>query len=253
MRFGVCTSIDNIDMISALGFDYLEANATALAGLSDDEFVAACAKVEMASIKVEALNILFPKTFSLYETPTDELEAHLEKAFFRAEKLGAKVAVFGSGKSRMKPVCIQFGTAYQKIVEALRLAGDVAARHGISIVVEPLNYSETNMINSIAEGAILSCDADRKNVLLLADSYHMFRESENMDNIRTAGLLGHTHIALLEGRAYPTESNELTEGFFAALRDIGYNDRMSIEGSTKDIETDARKALAVLRKLEANS
>lgn len=249
MRFGICTAIENCKKVADMGYDYLEASATALAAMSEEEFAAALAGVKESGILVEAVNILFPGTFSLFTTPEQEIKNHLELVFSRAQKLGVKSAVFGSGKCRNKPTHIPFAQAYSKIVKIIRITGEIAANYGIIIVVEPLNRTETNMINSVIEGCILACDADMQNVSLLADSYHMFKENEYMDNIRTAGVISHTHIALLEGRAFPTECDDMVKSFFAALNDIGYTGRMSIEGSAKDFEKDAPLALAVLKSL----
>ena len=63
--------------------------------------------------------------------------------------------------------------------------------------------------------------------------------------------LAHTHIAIREGRGYPLAEDEDLKGFFAQLKAIGYEDRISIEGSTKDFDEEAPKALAVLKKLAA--
>lgn len=38
MKFGVCSAIENISKAESMGFDYLETNASKLAGLSEEEF-----------------------------------------------------------------------------------------------------------------------------------------------------------------------------------------------------------------------
>ena len=38
MEVGVCSAIENISKAESMGFDYLETNASKLAGLSEEEF-----------------------------------------------------------------------------------------------------------------------------------------------------------------------------------------------------------------------
>ena len=90
-----------------------------------------------------------------------------------------------------------------------------------------------------------------ENVQLLADSFHMFQENEPLSNLSRVRCLTHTHVALRGSRAYPTEITEDLKDFFGQLEAIHYTGRMSIEGKTENFDTDAPKALAVLRRLDA--
>ena len=61
-------------------------------------------------------------------------------------------------------------------------------------------------------------------------------------------MLRHCHIARLDGRRWPRHNDgENYSAFFAALADIGYDGRLSVEGKTEDLESDAPAALALLR------
>ncbi len=71
MKIGVCTSIESIDKVEAMGFDYIELSASAVAKMSKDEFNKALEKVEKSSIKCEAFNTLFPKDLKLVGTEAD--------------------------------------------------------------------------------------------------------------------------------------------------------------------------------------
>ena len=68
-----------------------------------------------------------------------------------------------------------------------------------------------------------------------------------MSRIITCSPLMHTHIALKEGRVYPTYKCEEVEEFFTYLKKAGYDNRMSIEGKSDDWKADSLKALSVLR------
>lgn len=253
MKFGICTSIDKIDVMQRTGFDYIEASASTVAQMTDEEFAKAVEQVKNAKIGVECFNVLFPKELSLLGKNADwsKIEPYLKKAFARIKELGGKTVVFGSGKCRSFGKDISFAEAHRQLVDITRKIGMLAAEYGITVVIEPLNRSETNVINTVAEGAMLAADVNLVNVQLLADSYHMFKENESMENIARAGELAHTHVALLNGRGYPIARDPMLEGFFNALSKAGYHGTMSIEGNSSEMEAEAATALSVLRDLAA--
>jgi sugar phosphate isomerase/epimerase len=134
-------------------------------------------------------------------------------------------------------------------VKVVRIMGEIAEKHGVTVAIEPLNRSETNCVNSVIEGAMLEAAVNLPSVGLLADLYHILREREPVENVAIAKDLKHTHIARLEGRAFPTAADEDIRAFFAALKKAGYTGTMSVEGNAVDLEQDAAAALKVLRSL----
>ncbi|HPZ16493.1 MAG TPA: sugar phosphate isomerase/epimerase family protein [Sphaerochaeta sp.] len=251
MRFGLCTDVRNIGEVAALGFDYLEAKLNQVALLEEAEFEAICREVEKAPIRVERCCLLLPKSMSVIGASYDEeaLTAYLETAFSRMKRLGADLVVFGSGKSRAFGPELSYQEAFTQLVGVTRLIGEVAARHGVTIAIEPLNRKETNLINTLGEGAALQAAVNLPNVGLLADAYHLRSECEPLSRIGETAPLMHTHIALLEGRRYPTEASDEVAEFFASLKAASYDGTMSIEGSSDDYQGDGKKALAVLRSM----
>ncbi|MDR1902761.1 MAG: sugar phosphate isomerase/epimerase [Treponema sp.] len=249
MKIGLCTGLDNLELTQKLGFDYIECMVSAIASLSDGEFAKTQDIVKASPIKVERVNVLFPRTIKLLGPEKDQkaIDEYLEKAFARVSSLGARVVVFGSGAARAVPQEIPFRQGYRELVAATKRIGEIAGNHRLTISIEPLNREESNCINSVKEGAMLEADAASTSVGLLADLYHMLRENESMDNILAVKVLKHTHIALLEGRGFPVKASQEVEAFFDALRKIGYDSTMSIEGRTENLEQDAAAALKVLR------
>lgn len=101
MRFGICTGPENIELLEKLGYDYIELNASKMLTLSEEELESIREKLNASKIKCEAVNVLFPKTMSIIggTTTEEELTEFLHKVMKIIQFLGAKVAVFGSGKS----------------------------------------------------------------------------------------------------------------------------------------------------------
>jgi sugar phosphate isomerase/epimerase len=249
MKIGLCTGLENLELTQKLGFDYIECAVSTIASLNDEEFAQAEALVNASSIKVERVNVLFPRTIKLLGPEKNQklTDDYLEKAFARVGALGAQVAVFGSGVARAIPPEIPFRQGYRELVAVTKRIGEIAGNHRLTISIEPLNREESNCINSVKEGAMLEGDAGSASVGLLADLYHMLKENESMDSLLAVKVLKHTHIALLEGRGFPVKATGEVEAFFDALRKIGYDCTMSIEGRTENLEQDAAAALKVLR------
>jgi D-psicose/D-tagatose/L-ribulose 3-epimerase len=253
MRYGICTDPENIELLEQTGYDYIELNASKMLTLSEEELAAVKEKLDISNIKCEAVNVLFPKTMSIVggETTDEELTEFLHKAMKMIQYLGAEVAVFGSGKVRICPEHLNLGQGYQELVKKVRLTGEIAAQYGVKIVIEPLSRAETNLINTMSEGAILESDVDHENVGLLSDFYHVMTNHDSIESMESIKKFGHIHIAAAHGRRYPlSEEGEEYRKFFQTLKKIGYTGRVSIEGKTDEIEKDAVTALALLRKLE---
>lgn len=254
MKFGICASIDQIETVAQMGYDYLECNISQLAGLSDEEFQDKCLKASQASIPVSCFNILFPKTMAIIGDGYDaEATSHyLHRAFSRVQALGGEIVVFGSGKVRNRPENVDFFTAYRQLVEVTRMTGVIAAQYGVTVVIEPLNRDETNLINSMAEGAQLVADVNLPNVKLLTDFFHVAKDGEPVEDVIRIGSFAHVHIAAGKGRVYPLPGQEEAYPlFFRCLKKIGYDGRISIEGKTTDMVKDGPAALAFLKELAA--
>ncbi len=252
MKFGICTGYENAQLLKTLGYDYMECNLSALDAMSDEEFAACRAALQNAGLPAEAANVFFPGDIRLTGPDVDDalITSYVERALSRAAALGIRVAVLGSSRSRNIPEGFDPDEAYRQFLHALRLCGDIAARYGIMIAIEPLHFPESNLINRVSDGLKAAQDAAHPAVRTLADLWHMDCEAENFDVIaRSAGKIVHMHIAS-PSRAYPSEDDGTDySAFRAALRACGYDARISIEGKTDDLESDARRSLAFLKTL----
>ena len=251
MRIGLCTGLENLELVGRLGFDYIECTVSGIAAMPEADYKNALGSLEKGRVKMERANVLFPRNIALIGPLKDQkaTDEYLENAFARVSEIGVKTVVFGSGKARAFPEEVSFGKGYRELVAATKRIGEIAGKYGLGIVIEPLNREESNCINSVKEGAMLEADVNSPNVVLLADLYHMLKENESMENILAVKSLGHTHIALLEGRGFPVKATDEVKAFFEALKKINYDGTMSIEGRAENLEKDAAASLEVLRSL----
>ena len=209
MRFGVCTSLDNLGALAGAGFDYIE--ITVAGDLKpeqpEDKVLPALeAAVGGSSLRAEAYNVLLPGDLKVVGPAVNAArqERYLEAAFSRARALGGQVVVFGSGGARGIPEGYAVEDAHRQLQEFLTRAGDAAARHGLTVAIEPLNRGECNVINSVGEAMELARAVSHPAVGVLSDLYHVTVEGQTYAETRDAGpLLKHVHVAGQEGRRAP--------------------------------------------------
>jgi sugar phosphate isomerase/epimerase len=176
------------------------------------------------------------------------LVRYVETACTRAEQVGMELIVFGSGNSRMAPEGYPVEQVMDDFVKTLRLVGPIAERHGITIVVEPINKTECNFINTLAAGAEAVERCDHPSVWLLADYYHMLMDGEPASEVARFGhLIKHTHLAELAGRAYPGKSREDFSPFFNALGQAGYPGRVTLECTWDNLAAEIEPSVRYLR------
>jgi len=262
MRIGYCTNLiatqidgtgsEWIEKGKENGFDYVELPLAQMVDLNDKEFLPLKGKIGSSGLKCEACNNFFPASIRLTSNDVDygKTEAYLDKALGRAAQLGVKVIVLGSPKSKNVPEGYPMDKAWSQLVELLRNIDPLVRTRGITVVIEPLNKMESNIINTAAEGLQLVKAVDRENIKLLIDYYHLVMERENPEIILDAGsYIKHIHFANPTGRVYPAEKVDGYIRFMDLLKRIGYEGRISIEAYTKDFCHDAKRSVKLLRQL----
>ena len=157
MRIGVCATHDRWGIIAAAGYDYIEGNFSKIVLASDEEFNDMKKAREASGLDVEAVNGFFPGSFELYskddfDSVKNSVREYCERGFSRGSELGLKVAVIGSSKARNIREDYTLEEAQEQFCEVLRICGEVGAKYGVAITVEPLNSNETNFIITYADG-----------------------------------------------------------------------------------------------------
>lgn len=252
VQVGWCTPLRGLDNAKAAGFDYVELGTSEIAGLSDADFEAALAGIKQVGLPIPTTNLFLPATLKVTgpDVDRDQQQAYVKKALGRLGRMGTKIVVFGSGGARRVPDGYSKDDAMKQLVEFGRRAAIEAQSNGITIAIEPLRQQETNIINSAAEGLALVNAIGHPHFQLMIDFYHLASEREDPAVVvRAKDHLVHLHMANPQGRVFPQVWDEYDyAAFFANLKKIGYDKRISIEGSAKDFPAEAPKAIALLRK-----
>jgi sugar phosphate isomerase/epimerase len=264
MKFGICTNMCGkredpaglwiIEAAVTAGFDYVELPLAQITDLEQDEFARLLGKLSALGIPCLRNNNFFPVRMRLTGAQVEKagVEDYVERALSRSRELGATKVVFGSGPARNIPPDFPLDEGREQLVELLRYISSAAEKFGISIVIEPLNRGESNIINSFEEGCALASAAARNNIKVLVDYYHLVKENEGLEHIGNGkSFLSHAHFAG-DGndRKYPAaEKKEEYARFMGALKSAGYDDTLSLEAYSDDPLSRMKPALEMMREL----
>ncbi len=256
-EIGICTNISNWKILETGGYSYLEESVQGFLVPLEDEtvFNEKLALLKQSALPVPALNSFIPgKLKSVGPEPMhEEILKYAETAFRRAQITGVKHIVFGSSGSRKVPEGFAREVALEQFTDLCGMLAPIAEKYDVTIVLEPLNKGECNLLNSVADGGKIVKNVNHKNFRLLADIYHMLRENESPASIIENGdLIKHVHIAENKERAAPGTYNEDFRPYFRALKEIDYKGQLSIECNWKKMEDQASPALQALR-IQINS
>jgi D-psicose/D-tagatose/L-ribulose 3-epimerase len=254
---GYCVGLKGLETAKAAGFDYVELGVTEIAALSDAEFEAALEHVKKVGIPTPNANLFLPATLKVTgpeAAAPEEQMSYVKKAFARLNRLGVRILCFGSGGARRMPEGFSKEEAFAQLVAFGKRIAPEARANGITVVIEPLRRQETNIINTTAEGLALVKAVGDPNFELLVDFFHLASEKEDPAIILEArDHIRHLHMANPKGRVFPLQWEEYDYApFFANLRRIGYAGRISIEASSKDVPSEAPRAIALLRRAFAD-
>lgn len=268
--FGACRPLADAPILKAAGCDFIECDvSSALVPLKKgDDWKRQRDYIASLPLPLTACNSFIPGRFRLTGPRADFKPAldYAETVLRRAEEVGVKYIVFGSGGARNVPgdYCAKdrrnAPDTEKGVVQFTEFCRELSKRVGdlqnVTVLVEPLRPRESNIINYVWQGAQVCGDVASPRVKLLADFFHMMMGREPADSIRAAGnLVRHCHIAEYSSRAFPGSDPSLDaryKPFFGALRDIGYSGGISCECnwvSTRDLPRKLEKALAVMRAL----
>ncbi len=138
-------------------------------------------------------------------------------------------AIIGSMQGNVLPGSNREETM-ERLFHGLEILQKKASDEGVTLIYEPLNRYETNLLNTLKAGIEFLKKNDLKNVRLLADLFHMNIEEDSLTEIilESGNYIGHVHFA---------DSNRKSMGFghtnmqpiAAALKEINYAGYVSAE------------------------
>ena len=269
--FGACSwgGVDGAKTIKQVGFDFVEfAVGPALDPDKDAEWWKGQRdKLLAMPLPLRSCNGFLTGRFRLTGPKADHAPAldYAETALRRAEEVGVKTVVFGSGGARNVPG--DFAGPHDKWPDLQKgrdqyadfcreLCRRVADLRTVQVVIEPLCPNESNIINYVWQGVQVCEEVDSPRLAQLADIFHMMAGRESAASIVAAGKwLKHCHIASYKTREFPGSEPETVarlKPYFDALKSIGYTGGVSCEcgwGKDEDYEKNLEIALNTMKGL----
>ena len=252
MLLGCCVGPRELRFVREAGFDYAELNAKVTKPtMPDAEWRTIRDELLRNQVPLLAFNRLFPPDMSIVgpDVDMDEIARYLSIAFARMADLGGQHVGFGAGKNRRVPEGFPRDEARAQLARVVRLAGDLAAVHGMWVHFEFFNRAETNLINTVEEAVSFVQELGHDRVDLLVDFYHLVQNGEPVSELTKAGDgIGYVHVAD-EQRKWPSSGSLPVREWFAVLRDVGYRGPVSIECNFQDPVPELRQAGEAIRRL----
>lgn len=239
MKIGICYSIKRALTEDLSQAEHLEISCNPLKKLEETERKEFYRAVKEGRLCVKYANGMLPGDMQLTGPDADPIAAreYCAALFEQLAELGIQTVVFGSGKARSIPEGFSISRAWEQLFALGSTMADLAAPYGQTVVVEPLSVTETNVINTLDEGAYYVNTVNRKNFRLMVDFYHFDYNRDNPASLMLhKDLIHHAHFASAKVRAMPQSEEEWA--FFTQcvtqLHQIGYDGPLSFEGVIND-------------------
>jgi sugar phosphate isomerase/epimerase len=253
-------------IIGEAGFTGVEIAAFTLVENSVNELDAAQRKLlvnDMQSAGLECVGLhwlLAPPPKGLhFTTPDDEVRgktiAYLKDLIDFCGDLGGSVMIFGSPKQR-NTVGISIDEAKKYFADGLAQVADHAQNRGVKILIEPLDKSQTDVVNTLAEAEAIYTEINHPAIQTMFDFHNTPDETEPFDVLvkKYYPHIHHVHVQEMDGKHLG--QGDAVEQFvttFQLLKDLKYNKWVSLE--VFDFEPGgpriANESMKVLKEIEA--
>lgn len=235
------------DYVLARGFDYAEVGVGSLLELSEEELAAAATD----RLPIEACNCFVPAAMPIIGQrflKGEPLYRHAEEVMRRMSLLGIEILVFGSGPARRVPADGDIDAGREELRRFLAMCAALGEQYGVTLVIEPLNPHECNVINTPQAALDMAAAVNSPRVAYLADAYHMAGSDVAPDALdHVAVLPRHIHVAEPPKRTCPgSTGGEYLKAFAASLHRTDYAARVSVECDFRDVADEMPKVKAFL-------
>ena len=249
---GVCAPYEKAAMLRELGYSFVEESVGRflLPDGGEEAYARNVQQLKTTGMPIRSYIYFFPGSLKSVG-PTLHHEAILQRADLalkRAKECGSKNIVFGSGGSRAIPDGFDRDKAKAQHIELCQKMAPLAEKHGVTLAVEPLNRSETNFINSLAEGVEIIQAVNNPWFKLQCDIYHMLKDDEKPEEIiKYKDYIVHCHLAEKQKRTAPGIAGDDFKPYFRALKKIKYSGGLSLECNWTDFDKEVKQGIDVVK------
>ena len=235
------------------GYEYVELAMQGVLPLSDAEFETLRGHLAAAGIPALSGYNIVPADLRLVGPDTDagRQEAHIGRVVARARALRLRYLILNAGAAWKVPEGFSHEQAFRQLADFGRRLATQAGKADVTVLVEPLRPSDSNLIVTIAEAIALVEAVGHPQFAMMVD-YSFLRIGKDDPNalLKAGRHLRHVHLAnpSQNPRVYPLDAAESDyASFFAILKSIGYRGGLSVHAGSPDPLAEAPKAIAFLR------
>ena len=169
--------------------------------------------------------------------------------------LEGEVLVFGSPKQRSaEGITVEEAKVY--FADGLSRVADHAGRRGVRVLVEHLDRTQSDVINTLAEARQLIDAVSHPAVQMMFDFHNTADETEPLEALMRQffDVICHVHVQEMDGRHLGTGSSRSSfAGVFQVLKDLAYGGWISLEvfDFTPEGQTIATESMRVLQEIES--
>lgn len=214
-----------------------------------------------AGIQIVGLHwLLVTPKWLHFTTPDDDIRKrtwdYMNKLADFCSDLGGKVMIFGSPKQRGSVGGLTKEQATQNLIEGLKYCAPHAQERGVKILIEPLDHTQTDVVNTLAEAVEVVKAVNHPAVQTMFDFHNTADETEPFDVLikKYFPYIKHVHVQEMDGRYLGTGNavHDYVPGF-RALKEKGYTGWVSLEvfDFTPGPETIATESMKTLQKIIA--
>lgn len=252
IKLGIASPLERDELLYESGFRITGTGVQAVIApsLSDSAFNARKEQIKKMKCEVFMCNVLFPGSIKIAGPDVDEEKAlaYLQSVLQRAKEAGIKNLLLGSGGARRLPDGYDKSLATENFIKLCARFANLAQQYEVMIILENLNSTETNFINTLNEAAHVVRSVNHPSFKLNADIYHMMKENESPEEIIKAGdLIVYSELAEREQRTLPGVMKDDFVPYLKALNTVGFKGAIMIEGRTDDFRKDIPRAYKYLK------
>ncbi|MBM3830143.1 MAG: sugar phosphate isomerase/epimerase [Verrucomicrobia bacterium] len=246
MKFGICNEIfqgwrieDTFAYAAKAGYDGVEIAPFTLCNYVTEISAAERARIRdmaaRAGIAISGLHWVLVKAEGMYLTSPETAVRGKTARYFCdlvdcCADFGGKIIVVGSPKQRNVMPGVTLEQAWTWATDVFRDAVKRAEDRGVTICFEPLAPTETNFINTAADGLKFTQPLRSPNFKIILDVKAMSSEAKPIPQIIRESRGGfayfHANDANLKG---PGFGNVDFKPIAAALKEVGYDGYVSVE------------------------
>ncbi len=234
-EIGVVIDFEHAGTARAAGFAWmLESTPRILSprNVSDRQFDSLLTVLAPLPLPLYGCNIFIPSDLKVVGPAVREAAvlAYVDTVLSRAQRAGLRIITWGSGGSRRVPEGFDRVRATAQFIYLGRRVAEVAGRYGITLVLENLNRTECNFINSVPEALAIVRAVDHPNFRLCVDLYHMLVDGQPASDLAGVGKYAvYCELAEREGRTPPGVHGDDFTSYFEALHREGYSGNIMVE------------------------